>query len=611
MKKHVQKGNSGSVKRVMPDKSIKREIMFHGIPASPGIAMGLVQLFGEKNSLLEAEPDKKVLTPEEAVREVERFKEALEKTRNETKLLMERVKETAGQKDAGIFDAQFLILDDKLLFNEVITGISKKLMSAENAFRQTVSKYIAAISAIQDPYLKERAADIQDVAERLLACLSGNGRAEILGHLPGPRIVVAKELTPSDTALLDKHNVLAFVTESGSKTSHSAILARSIQIPAIVSMNRFYERLEDGDYLIIDGFPGTAILNPEKETIELYRQKENSKSRLYDEYLRETMLKSETVDGYRLELAANVENAETLGDIKKFGAAGIGLFRTEYLYMNRENLPTEEEQFAVYKKVAETLEGRHAIIRTLDLGGDKLSDLVNTAHEQNPFLGLRAIRLCLAHPELLKTQMRAILRAGVYGNLRMMFPMVSGIGELDELLKLLEEVKGDLKKSNQRFNGSMEIGVMIEIPSAALAADRLAEKVDFFSIGTNDLVQYTLAVDRNNEQVASLYEPTHPAVLRLISLTVQAANTHGIWVGVCGESAADPVCIPILLGLGVKELSMSPIAIGQTRRLVRTISMREAEQLAEAALSARDGKEVVSAVKKYIEKKYPAILRGN
>ncbi|MBO5761198.1 MAG: phosphoenolpyruvate--protein phosphotransferase [Lentisphaeria bacterium] len=593
----------------MPDKSIKKEVMFHGIPASPGIAMGLVQILGKEESILEEVKDEKKLAPEDVEKETAIFKDALEKTRTETKVLMTRVKETVGQSDASIFDAQFLILDDKMLLNEVLAGISKKLLSAENAFRQTVSKYIAAISAIEDPYLKERAADIKDVAERLIAHLRG-GRKVVLEHLPGPRIVVAKDLTPSDTALLDKENVLAFATESGSKTSHSAILARSIRIPAIVSMNRFYNRLEDGDYLIIDGFLGTAVLNPEKATIELYKQKEKSESRLYDEYLRETQLKSETVDGYRVELAANVENAENLEEIKKFGAAGIGLFRTEYLYMNRDTFPSEEEQFEVYKKVAQSLGGRPAIIRTLDLGGDKLSSLITT-HEQNPFLGQRAIRLCLAHPELLKTQMRAILRAGTFGKLRMMFPMVSGVKELDELLRILDEVKMNLQKSNQRFDGSMEIGVMIEIPSAALVAEHLAEKVDFFSIGTNDLVQYTLAVDRNNEQVASLYEPLHPAVLALIGMTVRAANKHGIWVGVCGESGGDPLCIPLLVGLGVKELSMSPISIGQTRRLIRKMSMREAEQLANAALAARDGWETMAISRRYVEQKFPVILHGN
>lgn len=597
------------VKR-MPDKSIKREVMFHGIPASPGIAMGLVQILGKEDSLLEETGDEGKISPEEVEKETAFFREALEKTRNETKVLMTRVKETVGQSDASIFDAQFLILDDKMLLNEVLAGISKKFLRAEDAFRQTVSKYVAAISAINDPYLKERAADIKDVAVRLISHLRGGGRKEMLEHLPGPRIIVAKDLTPSDTALLDKENVLAFATESGSKTSHSAILARSVRIPAIVSMNRFYDRLEDGDYLIIDGFLGTAVLNPEKETIELYQQKEKSESRLYDEYLRETQLKSETVDGYRVELAANVENAENLEEIKKFGAAGIGLFRTEYLYMNRDTFPTEEEQFEVYKKVAQSLGGRPAIIRTLDLGGDKLSSLITT-HEQNPFLGQRAIRLCLAHPELLKTQMRAILRAGTFGKLRMMFPMVSGVKELDELLRILDEVKMNLQKSNQRFDGSMEIGVMIEIPSAALVAEHLAEKVDFFSIGTNDLVQYTLAVDRNNEQVASLYEPLHPAVLALIGMTVRAANKHGIWVGVCGESGGDPLCIPLLIGLGVKELSMSPISIGQTRRLIRKMSMREAEQLANAALSARDGRETLALSRRYVEEKFPVILRGN
>ena len=609
MKKAEQKSPAPGRGKVMPDKSIKREVMFHGIPASPGIAMGQVLVLGKENSLLDAPPEQKKIPPEEVESEIARFKDALEETRTETKALMARIKESEGRNDAGIFDAQFLILDDKMLLNEVVTGVSKKFQSAENAFRQTISKYIAAISAIQDPYLKERAADIRDVAERLLAHLQGRSRTDLLKNLHEPRIVVAKDLTPSDTALLDRKNVLAFATESGSKTSHSAILARSIRIPAIVSMNRFYERLEDGDYLIVDGFLGTAVLNPDKGTIELYRQKEKSEARLYDEYLRETQLKSETVDGYRVELAANVENVENLEDIIKFGAAGIGLFRTEYLYMNRTSCPTEEEQFQVYKKVAKSLEGRPAIIRTLDLGGDKLSSLIHTQHEQNPFLGQRAIRLCLAHPALLKTQMRAILRAGVFGKLRMMFPMVSGVRELDELLRILGEVKADLQNSNQRFDGSMEIGIMIEIPSAALAAEHLAEKVDFFSIGTNDLVQYTLAVDRNNEQVATLYEPTHPAVLSLIAMTVHAANRHGIWVGVCGESGGDPLCIPLLVGLGVKELSMTPMSIGQTRRLIRKISMREVEHLAASALAAGDGGEALAMSRKYIEEKFPVILR--
>ena len=304
-----------------------------------------------------------------------------------------------------------------------------------------------------------------------------------------------------------------------------------------------------------------------------------------------------------------MENADSLEDIKKYGASGIGLFRTEYLYINRPTLPTEEEQFEIYKKVATAMDGQAAIIRTLDLGGDKLSEALGAYHEQNPFLGLRAIRLCLEKPEILKVQMRAILRAGVFGKIRMMFPMVSCMDELNKLLKLLDEVRSDLKNSNMKFDGSMDIGVMIEIPSAALIADKLAKKVDFFSIGTNDLVQYTLAVDRNNEKVAHLYAPTNPAVLELIGRTVDAAERNGIWVGVCGEVAGDPRYIPILIGLGVKELSMSPLSIGHIRRLIRNISMYDAERIAEKALAAETAEEALAYSMEYLEKKVPEILQ--
>lgn len=592
----------------LPDKKIKREILYHGIPASPGIAIGTVMLIAESHRTLFKDIKITGIAPEQVDTEIALFRQAIDKTRDEIKELRTRVQTSLESHEANIFDAHFLIVDDKMLMNEVCSSISKKLIHADAAFSQTMQKYIAAISAVPDPYLRERAADVQDVAARILSNLYGLERPK-LDHLPGPRIIIAKDLTPSDTALLDRTNVLAFATESGSKTSHSAILARSMRIPAIVGMNHFVERVEDGDWMIIDGFLGIAILNPEKQTIELYEQKESRKAKLYNELLRETQLKSETVDGYRIHLAANVENADSLEDIKKYGASGIGLFRTEYLYINRPTLPTEEEQFEIYKKVATAMDGQAAIIRTLDLGGDKLSEALGAYHEQNPFLGLRAIRLCLEKPEILKVQMRAILRAGVFGKIRMMFPMVSCMDELNKLLKLLDEVRSDLKNSNMKFDGSMDIGVMIEIPSAALIADKLAKKVDFFSIGTNDLVQYTLAVDRNNEKVAHLYAPTNPAVLELIGRTVDAAERNGIWVGVCGEVAGDPRYIPILIGLGVKELSMSPLSIGHIRRLIRNISMYDAERIAEKALAAETAEEALAYSMEYLEKKVPEILQ--
>ncbi len=589
------------------DKKNKREIMFHGIPASPGIACGTVMLVHDVSSALLDSKEYKNILPEQVEEEVQRFKSAIEETRVEIKELRNRIQTSLEHHEANIFDAHFLIVDDRMLMNEVCMLITKKQIPAETAFSQTMQKYIAAISAVADPYLRERAADVKDVAARIISHLQGKGKFQ-LDHLPGPCIIAAKDMTPSDTALLDRANVLAFAIESGSKTSHSAILARSMKIPAIVGMNRFVECLEDGDSMIVDGFLGIAILNPTKDTIELYQQKEKSKAKLYSELLRETQLQSETTDGYRIQLAANMESADNIADVKKYGAAGVGLFRTEYLFMNTDTLPDEEEQFEVYRKVAEAADGQPVVIRTLDLGGDKLSRALGAYHEQNPFLGLRAIRLCLDNPSILKTQMSAILRAGSFGNVQMMFPMISCMDELNRALELLEEVKSDLKNSNLKFNGKMKIGIMIEIPSAALIADKLARKADFFSIGTNDLVQYTLAVDRNNERVAGLYQPTHPAVLELIARTTQAASDNSIWTAVCGEMAGDPRYIPILIGLGVRELSMSPLSIGHIRRLIRKISMHDAERIAEKALAADTAEEALRHSLEFMEKNVPEIL---
>lgn len=589
------------------DKTQKREIMFHGIPASPGIVFGTVLLLQENSVELISAKDVKNISLSQVPKETARFRKAVEQTLAEIKDLRDRLQASLEAHEANVFDAHYLIVGDRKLNEEIQSVIEKKLIPAESAYSQVIQKYIATISALSDPYLKERANDIKDVASRLLAHLLGTDRNH-LDKLPGSRIIVSHDLTPSETAMLDREHVLGIATESGSKTSHSALLAHSLHIPAIVGLNHFVECLEDGDKLILDGFLGIALLNPQPATIELYKQKEKNQERLFAELMQETQLQSETTDGYRIQLAANVESPNGLEDIKRFGAAGIGLFRTEYLYMNRQELPDEAEQFEVYKKIAQAAAGQPVIIRTLDLGGDKLAKAIGTIKEQNPFLGLRAIRLCLARPELFKTQLRAILRAGCYGNIKMMFPMISSAMELDRALAIVEEVKSDLQNSNMRFNGGMDIGIMIEIPSAALMADILAKKVDFFSIGTNDLVQYTLALDRNNEHVANLYEPTNPAVLRLIANTASAAEKGGIWTGVCGEMASDLRYIPILIGLGVEELSMTPIAIGHARRLIRKISMADAERIAARALQAPNAKEALRYSTEFLEQNMPEIL---
>ena len=589
------------------DKTLKREIMFHGIPASPGIVYGTVLLL-QKNSVdLLSAKDAKTVPPSQTAREIARFDRAVEDTRAEIKVLRDKLQASLEAHEANIFDSHYMIVGDRKLNSEVHEAIEKKQLSAEYAFSQVVQKYVTAISALADPYLKERALDIKDVAARVLAHLLGTDRSH-LDKLPGPRIIVARDLSPSETAMLDREHLQGIATESGSKTSHSALLAHSLHIPAIAGLSHFAECLENGDKLILDGFLGIALLNPLPATVELYRQKEKNQARLYAELMRENQLQSETVDGYRIQLAANVECAEGASEIKRFGAAGIGLFRTEYLYMNKDHLPSEEEQFEVYKKTAEAMDGQPVIIRTLDLGGDKLAQSVGVIPEPNPALGLRAIRLCLSRPELFKTQLRAILRAGCFGNIKMMFPMISSLSELNSALAILEEVKSELQDNNMRFAGSMDIGIMIEIPAAALMADILAKKVDFFSIGTNDLVQYTLALDRNNEHVAKLYEPTHPSVLRLIADTARAAYKNGIWTGVCGEMASDLRYVPILIGLGVEELSMSPVAIGHARRLIRKISMADAERIAWQALNSQTAQEALQCSTDYLEKNMPEIL---
>ena len=601
------KSDSPSPKIRRRDKTQKREIMFHGIPASPGIVFGTVLLLQENSVELLSSKDVKTIPPSQVPKETARFRKAVDETLAEIKTLRDGLQASLEPHEANVFDAHYLIVSDRKLTDEILSVIEKKQLPAEYAYSQIIQKYVSTISALPDPYLKERAMDIKDVASRLLSHLQGTARNH-LDKLPGPRIIVARDLTPSETAMLDREHVQGFATESGSKTSHSALLANSLHIPAIVGLNHFVECLEDGDKLILDGFLGIALLNPLPETIGLYQEKAKNQAKLFAELMRENQLQSETTDGYRIQLAANVESAAGLADVKRFGAAGIGLFRTEYLYMNREQLPDEAEQFEVYRKVAESVNGQPVIIRTLDLGGDKLTKAIGEIKEQNPFLGLRAIRLCLARPEIFKTQIRAILRAGCYGNIKMMFPMISSVAELDSALKIVDEVKTELQDSNMRFNGSMDIGIMIEIPSAALMADILAKKVDFFSLGTNDLVQYSLAIDRNNEHVAHLYQPTNPAVLRLIANTATAAEKNGIWTGVCGEMASDLRYIPILIGLGVEELSMSPIAIGHVRRLIRKISMADAERIAAQAMQASSAKEALQYSIDYLEQNMPEIL---
>ena len=593
------------------NREIRNEVMYHGIAASSGIAIGIALVVGGTNrSSLDLEP--KPITEAEVPAETARLNAALAKTRAQILELQARVKSSLACQEASIFEAHLLIVDDKVLMQEVYDGIRKQLQAADVVFAGIMKRYIAAISAVNDQYLKERAADIADVAYRVLDNLSGESR-QLLDHLPGQRILISRDLTPSDTAMLDRENVQAFATETGSRTSHTAILARSMRIPAVVGVTNLAANVHNGDLIIIDGFIGAIITNPKPETLELYAQKEVSKEQLFNQLQQESSLESETIDGYRIHLSANIDDVGDIDDVRKSGAAGIGLFRTEYLFMDK--IPTEEEQFEVYRKIVAGADGQGVIIRTLDLGGDKLSAVLQTTPDPNPFLGQRSIRLCLAYPELLMPQLRAILRASAFGPARLMFPMVTCEDEIDRLKEMLDKARTELRLEKLKFDENMDVGIMVETPSAALFAEHLARKVDFFSIGTNDLVQYTMAVDRGNEKVATLYRPAHPVILMLINNIVKAADAAGIWVGVCGEMASDPRFIPLLVGLGVQELSMSTGALGAARRVVRSLRMFEAEKFAQDAMKCADHRQVLEMADSLLQRIAPDIvsiaMKGN
>ncbi|MFZ2653486.1 MAG: phosphoenolpyruvate--protein phosphotransferase, partial [Victivallales bacterium] len=580
------------------------ESVFHGIPASPGIAIGSALVLARNEFSVE----QKKIQSTEIENEIARFREGLEKTRVQIQELQLKIQKILSEKDARIFDAHLLILDDKTLMDEVEETVKKDKLNIDYVFSKTIQRYIVAISSIEDKYFRERASDIKDVAERILKNL--HGREDVfLDHLPGERIIIAHDLTPSDTAGLDRENVLAFTTESGSRTSHTAIMARSMQIPAVVGIqDNILSLIKSGDLIIVDGHSGNLILNPTQATLAAYAEKETREQKFYEEMLKENNLRPESLDGFRIQLAANIDKPDEISNAKLYGAAGVGLFRTEYLLINSSKIPSEDEQFYVYSSLASALEGQPIIIRTFDVGGDKLSEVITPHHEGNPFLGCRAVRLFRDHSEIIADQIRAIIRASAFGKVKMMFPMITTVEELDELLKLTRKIKDEFILRKVPHDEKMEIGIMIEIPSAAIQADYFARKVDFFSIGSNDLVQYTMAVDRTNEKVAYLYQPANPAILKLIKNVVIAARRHKIWVSLCGEMAGDPRYTPLLLGMGIHELSMTPASIGPVRRLVRSLKMHDAQKLVDKSLSANSAKEVIQMSEELISRAAPDII---
>ena len=575
----------------------RSEQFFKGISASPGVAHGRAFVFVPKDLKIPSHS----VAEAEIEQEIERFEEKLLETRQEVLALRDAVSDRLGQDSASIFDAHLLVLEDRALIEESIREMRESGRNITFCVNNVAQRYIDTFSNIDDEYLRERANDIRDVTKRLLHNLVGEVR-DGLGQLSEGRIVVSRDISPSDTAAIEKGKVLAFVTDAGSKTSHAVIMARSIQVPAVVGMRDFLHEVRDGDEVLVDGYDGTVVLNPSDKTLFGYGKLEEQKKVLHRQILSEAALPARTKDGVDIALRANIEGPEEIGRIKDYGAAGVGLFRTEYLFLEASGFPGEDEQFEAYRRVASEIAPAPVVIRTLDLGGDKFPNSVYpTETEANPFLGLRAIRLCLESPEVFKIQLRAILRASAHGKVRLMYPMISGVAELERANDVLGEARNELDQEGVPYDRNMEVGAMIEIPSAAITADLLARKCDFFSIGTNDLIQYLLAIDRLNERIAHLYEPTHPAVLRMISYVVQAARQENIRVSVCGEIAGDAIMVPVLLGLGVDELSLVASGLPAIKYLLRSLDMTAMRELADNMLQGKDTAEVLEMAEQFYE----------
>jgi phosphotransferase system enzyme I (PtsI) len=575
----------------MPEPSHRGEKTFRGIPVSGGVCRGKIVVLGKaRPSIAKAH-----LTDAELPEEINRLEKALLQTRQQILDVQRKVVEGMGAQEGGIFDAHLLVLEDRTLLDEVIRVIQESKVNAEYAFHVVAERYAATLAAIEDDYLRERATDMRDVTTRVLNNLMGLDVGVDMRHLKEPCIIISHDLTPSNTAQLDKRNVLGFATDVGSKTSHTAIMARSLRIPAVVGLKDASGLLETGQYALLDGFSGTIVVNPTDQTLfeygQIIIQQDTLQQRLRDILQEPTV----TLDGHRVLLSANIEQAADALEVRGSGAEGVGLFRTEYLFLNRDTPPTEEQQYEAYLQAAITLKPLPLVIRTLDLGGDKVpSSQMHISAEMNPFLGWRAIRFCLMERDLFCEQLRAILRASAEGNVKMMYPMISGLDELTQANALVEECKAELKAKNIAFDEKMPIGAMIETPSAVIIAESLAKRLSFFSIGTNDLIQYSLAVDRMNEKIAHLYEPTHPAIVRLIKSTSDAAHNHKITVSVCGEMASDPVLAPLLLGLGIDELSAAPALVPAVKFIIRRLKMEEAGKLAEFALSSESAAEILA-----------------
>ncbi|KAA0545296.1 phosphoenolpyruvate--protein phosphotransferase [Bacillus sp. BGMRC 2118] len=558
-----------------------------GIAASSGIAIAKAYKLEHPN----LEVERYEVSDIES--ELARLETALHKSNSDLEKIKEMANVQLGEDKAAIFAAHLLVLSDPELINPIKDKIKNDKVNAEFALQEVSSMFVQMFEQMDNEYMKERAADIRDVTKRVLGYLVGVSIPN-LSLISEEVIIVTEDLTPSDTAQLNRNYVKGFTTDIGGRTSHSAIMARSMEIPAVVGTKAVTSSIQNGDMLIVDGLNGLVIVNPTEEELATYKQKQNDFQKQKEEWAK---LKSEQTlskDGQHVELAANIGTPEDVQGVLSNGAEGIGLYRTEFLYMGRDSLPTEEEQFDAYKKVLERMEGKPVVVRTLDIGGDKELPYMHLPKEMNPFLGYRAIRLCLDEQNIFRTQLRALLRASRYGNLRVMFPMIATVEEFRQSKAILLEEKEKLKQEGITVSDEIEIGMMIEIPSAAIIADQFAKEVDFFSIGTNDLIQYTMAADRMNERVSYLYQPYHPAILRLINMVVEAAHKEGKWAGMCGEMAGERTATPILLALGLDELSMSASSVLPIRSSIKNLSVEELSKLKDRVLSSSTADEVLA-----------------
>jgi len=576
-----------------------------GIGASPGIIIGKAYLI-ERSKVRLAQ---KGIHPNQVEEEVKRFLKAIQESRNQLIEIKEKILDPEVRRHSFILDVHLMILDDQMLIQDTVDSIRKKKVNAEWALDLTLEKLDMAFKAIDDEYLRERRSDLHYVSQRIFRNLLGKKHDDIT-RIKGKVIVVAHDLSPADTLQMNLKHVAGFITDIGGKVSHTAILSRSLGIPAVVGLEVATSLINGGDLLIIDGETGEVVINPTEEVSQSFLERKRRIRSMEREVLKYASLPAETRDGVRVRLQANIEMVEEISSVRMHGGEGVGLFRTEILYLNRKDLPSEEEHFQTYRRLAEEISPASATIRTLDIGGDKFLPNYSKGNEMNPAMGLRAIRFSIKEADIFKVQLRGILRASAYGKLRILLPMISGIEEIRQTRAILEEVKKGLIKQRIPFDRGIKIGAMIEIPSASDIADILAREVDFFSIGTNDLIQYALAVDRINEHVSYLYEPLHPAVLRIIRWVVQSGHQAGIPVAICGEMAAEPAYAIVLLGLGLDEFSMNPVSIPKVKKVLRMSRFEETRSLVEELFLFSTASEIESRVQKWIAERFPEDFIG-